>query len=279
MRALYYAKTGWPVGYHLFQRKPAEESAKFLPLVVEASMSVTTLAKLAMERQPQDLYDPVLVVNEDGRFIGSVTIRQLMMRSTALEVRSAQGSNPLTGLPGNRSIERWILDALETQESAVIYADLDRFKEYNDRYGFLQGDEMIQCVARVLSRTLALLGEGAHLGHIGGDDFVIVVPATPGADVPQSICDLFDAERLRLFSAEDVVRGFFIAKDRKGRERTIPLVTLSIAVVPRACAMGAEHPGAIAQTAASLKRKVKELTSTTGQSGFLYERRRSKTEV
>jgi EAL domain-containing protein (putative c-di-GMP-specific phosphodiesterase class I)/GGDEF domain-containing protein len=278
-RQAYYAKTGGPVGYHLFQRKPAEESAKPLPLIVEDSMSVTTLAKLAMEREPLDIYDPVLVINEHGRFIGSVTIRQLMMRSTALEVRSAQGSNPLTGLPGNRSIERWILDALETQESAVIYADLDRFKEYNDCYGFLHGDEMIQCVARVLSRTLCLFGDDTRLGHIGGDDFVLVSTQTPLTTTLQRICDLFDAERLRLFSPEDIVRGYFVAKDRKGRERHIPLVTLSIAVVPRACAMGAEHPGAIAQTAASLKRKVKELTSSTGQSGFLYERRRPKTEV
>ena len=275
----YYAKTGGPVGYHLFQRKPAEESAKKVPLAVEASMSVTTLAKLAMERHPEDLYDPVIVVGEDGRFIGSVTIRQLMLRSTALEVRSAQGSNPLTGLPGNRSIERWILDALDTQESAVIYADLDRFKEYNDRYGFLQGDEMIQCVARVLSRLLTLFGDGARLGHIGGDDFVIVAPSTPAASVPQAVGELFDDERLRLFASEDIAKGFFIATDRKGRELQVPLVTLSIAVVPRACAMGATHPGAIAQTAASLKRKVKELTSTTGRSGFLYERRRSMTET
>jgi len=278
-RQSYYSKTGGPVGYHLFQRKPAEESAKQTPLIVEDSMSITTLAKLAMERPPQDIYDPVLVVNEEGRLLGSVTIRQLMMRSTALEVQSAQGSNPLTGLPGNRSIERWILDAFESNSASVLYADLDRFKEFNDCYGFLQGDEMIRCAARVLSRVLSSFHEGARLGHIGGDDFVVVAPSVPGVAELDRACAMFDEERLHLFSPSDIERGYFVAQDRKGRERHVPLVTMSIAVVPRHTVIGAEHPGAVAQTAASLKRKVKEVTSETGRSGYLFERRRSLTEA
>ena len=273
-RQHYYTKTGGPVGYHLFQWKQAEELARRAPLIVEDSINVTALAKLAMERPPDELYDPVIVTDAAGCLIGTVTIRQLIMRSTALEVQSAQGSSPLTGLPGNRSIERWILNVFEQPEACVLYADLDRFKEFNDCYGFLQGDEMIRCLARVLSRALAGLGAEARLGHIGGDDFVIVSPTAVEAERVAALCGQFDLAKLELFSAADVERGSFLATDRRGQEVAVPLVTLSVAVVPVESVQSAEHPGALAQMAASLKRKVKEMTAEGRRSAFLFERRR-----
>jgi diguanylate cyclase (GGDEF)-like protein len=272
-RQHYYTKTGGPVGYHLFQWRPAEELARPSPLIVEDSINVTALAKLAMERPPDELYDPVIVTDAGGKLIGTVTIRQLIMRSTALEVQSAQGSSPLTGLPGNRSIERWILNALDEAKGCVLYGDLDRFKEYNDCYGFLQGDEMIRCLARVLSRALSGLGTEARLGHIGGDDFVIVAPAAVDPEAVRAICRQFDAAKVELFASEDVTRGSFRAVDRRGQEVSVPLVTLSVAVVPVEAVQTAEHPGALVQMAASLKRKVKEITTASRASAFLFERR------
>jgi diguanylate cyclase (GGDEF)-like protein len=273
-RQHYYTKTGGPVGYHLFQWKHAEELARRAPLIVEDSINVTALAKLAMERPPDELYDPVIVTDATGALIGTVTIRQLINRSTALEVQSAQGSSPLTGLPGNRSIERWILNVLEQPEACVLYADLDRFKEFNDCYGFLQGDEMIRCLARVLSRALPGVGPEARLGHIGGDDFVIVSPTAVEAGRVAALCEQFDHAKLELFQAADVERGSFLATDRRGQEVSVPLVTLSVAVVPVEAVQSAEHPGALAQMAASLKRKVKEMTADERRSAFLFERRR-----
>jgi EAL domain-containing protein (putative c-di-GMP-specific phosphodiesterase class I)/GGDEF domain-containing protein len=273
-RRSYYAKTGGPVGYHLFQWKPAEESANPAPLIVEDSMSIPSLAKLAMERPAEEIYDPVLVVNAQDELIGSVTIRQLIMRSTSLEVQSAQSCSPLTGLPGNRTIERWILDAVEKQRASIVYADLDRFKEYNDCYGFLRGDEMIRCVARVLGRALARAADGARLGHIGGDDFVIVSSVEVATEHIASICSEFDREKRELFEPADLKRGFFVAVDRQGRTVNVPLVTLSVAVVQGEIVQAMEHPGALAQVAASLKRKVKETTARDGKSSFLFERRR-----
>jgi diguanylate cyclase (GGDEF)-like protein len=196
------------------------------------------------------------------------------MRSTALEVQSAQGSSPLTGLPGNRSIERWILNAMDQPTACVLYADLDRFKEYNDCYGFLRGDEMIRCLARVLSRALSTLSADAKLGHIGGDDFVIVAPGGVTPAAVAALCAQFDAAKIDLFELHDVERGFFRAIDRRGQEVSVPLSTLSVAVVPSEVVSGTEHPGALAQMAASLKRKVKETSSASGKSAFLFERRR-----
>ncbi len=273
-RQHYYNKTGGPVGYHLFQWRPAEELARPTPLIVEDTINVTALAKLAMERPPDELYDPVIVVDATGILLGTATIRQLIMRSTALEVQSAQGSSPLTGLPGNRSIELWILRALEQRDAHVLYADLDRFKEYNDCYGFLRGDELIRCLARVLSRGLSTLSTDAKLGHIGGDDFVIVSPSLVDADTVEALCRQFDLAKIDLFDSGDVERGFFRATDRRGQEVEVPLVTLSVAVVPCEAARSAEHPGALAQMAASLKRKVKEMTTKSRRSEFLFERRK-----
>jgi EAL domain-containing protein (putative c-di-GMP-specific phosphodiesterase class I)/GGDEF domain-containing protein len=273
-RQHYYYKTGGPVGYHLFQWKPAEELARPTPLIVEDSINVTALAKLAMERPQDEIYDPVIVVDETGNLVGTVTIRQLIMRSTALEVQSAQGSSPLTGLPGNRSIESWILRAFDQRDAHVLYADLDRFKEYNDCYGFLRGDELLRCLARVLSRVLPTLSSAAKLGHIGGDDFVIVSPAGVAAKQVEALCRQFDLAKVDLFNPGDVERGFFRATDRRGQEVEVPLVTLSVAVVPCEALQSAGHPGALAQVAASLKRKVKQMTSASRRSEFLFERRK-----
>jgi len=273
-RQHYYYKTGGPVAYHLFQWKPAEELARPTPLVVENSINVTALAKLAMERPQDEQYDPVIVVDKAGTLVGTVTIRQLIMRSTALEVQSAQGSSPLTGLPGNRSIESWILRALDERDAHVLYADLDRFKEYNDCYGFLRGDELLRCLARVLSRITPTLSTAAKLGHIGGDDFVIVSPVTMGVEVVEDLCRQFDLAKIELFNPGDVERGFFRAIDRRGQEVEVPLVTLSVAVISCDAVQGADHPGAFAQMAASLKRKVKEMTNASRRSEFLFERRR-----
>jgi len=273
-RRHYYTKTGGPVGYHLFQWKPAEDLASLTPLIVESSISVTALAKLAMQRSPEELYDPVIVVDASGNLVGSVTIRQLIIRSTALEVQSAQGASPLTGLPGNRSIERWILGALDRPDACVLYADLDRFKEYNDCYGFLRGDEMIRCLARVLARVLPGLSPEARLGHIGGDDFVIVSPTLIDPDRIGELCGEFDTAKLELFVPDDIERGAFLATDRRGSQVLVPLVTLSVAAVPSESVQTADHPGALAQMAASLKRKVKQMTAETHRSAFLFERRK-----
>jgi diguanylate cyclase (GGDEF)-like protein len=166
------------------------------------------------------------------------------------------------------------LGVFDERDAHVLYADLDRFKEYNDCYGFLRGDELIQCLARVLSRALPTLSSVAKLGHIGGDDFVIVSPAVISAESVEALCRQFDLAKIDLFDSGDVERGYFRATDRRGQDVEVPLVTLSVAVVPCEAMQSAEHPGALAQMAASLKRKVKEMTTTSRKSEFLFERRR-----
>ena len=136
----------------------------------------------------------VLVVDSAGLLVGTVTIKNLIRRSVDLQVRSAQGANPLTGLPGNRAIQRWIETARAMPDLAVVYADLDRFKEYNDCYGFLMGDEMIRLSARVLTRLTAA-APTPRLGHVGGDDFVAVFPGGIDLEAVDRACVEFDENK------------------------------------------------------------------------------------
>jgi hypothetical protein len=95
-----------------------------------------------------------------------------------------------------------------------------------------------------------------------------------GAESVEALCRQFDHAKIDLFAPGDVARGYFRAIDRRDQEIEVPLVTLSVAVVPREAVQSAEHPGAFAQMAASLKHKVKEMTTTSRKSEFLFERRR-----
>ena len=272
-RQHFYAVTGGPFGYQLFQKKPIESLCKTNALIVEDKMTVTTLAKLAMDRVSDDLYDPVLIVGPDGTFLGTVTMKQVMSKSIELEIRSAMGLNPLTSLPGNNVIHRWILDALNWPEFTIVYADLDHFKGYNDNYGFIMGDELLSFTAGIIQKWLADLPAGTKLGHIGGDDFVVVCPGIIAEETFHNLCLLFDSEKLKLFKSKDVAQGYLEVVDRRGQQIKTQLVTMSLAVIDSTKIWECPNPALFSEIAASLKKKVKQMTSETGHSGFLCERR------
>ncbi|HWZ91782.1 MAG TPA: bifunctional diguanylate cyclase/phosphodiesterase [Polyangiaceae bacterium] len=272
-RSQFYGRTGGPVGYSLFSRRAIDEVAKIHFLRVAESTHVTTLARLATERLHDDLYDPVVVTNAAGRLLGTVTMKQLIVRSAELEIQNAAGANPLTGLPGNRAITRWLLELTEHGNFTVVYADLDRFKEFNDAYGFLCGDEFIRVAAHTLEVGTSRLGEDARLGHIGGDDFVIACRGAVPVELLQRICDDFDRNKMNMFNAADIERAAFRAVDRQGREVIVPLTTLSLAAIGGTLVGPGLHPALLSQIAASLKKKAKQETIVTGRSVVLFERR------
>ncbi len=152
------------------------------------------------------------------------------VRSTLRRSREMRAISPLTGLPGNLQIEDEIRHRHVAGEPlAVCYADLDNFKGYNDRYGFLQGDRAIVYTADTL-REVAESFPGSFLGHIGGDDFVLVVHADEAESACQKAIELFDAGSRNLYEPEDVARGYVEVEDRRGRMMRYPLISLSIGV-------------------------------------------------
>jgi GGDEF domain-containing protein len=271
-RQQFNSETGGAFGYQLHQKKSVESICKHQPLIVEDKITIMTLAKLAMARFQDDLYDPVLVVDCENKFIGSVTMKQVITKAAELEVRCAMSANPLTNLPGNEVIRHWIHDALQWPEYSIVYADLDHFKGYNDSYGFLMGDELLRLTAKVLTQWRESLLD-ATLGHVGGDDFVIVSRGMVKESSLDALCKLYDYEKLDLFKARDIKRGFMEVIDRQGNPIKAPLVTMSLAVINSSNVWDDPHPALFSEVASSLNKKVKQMTNKTGQSGFMFERR------
>jgi GGDEF domain-containing protein len=144
-----------------------------------------------------------------------------------------QNCNPLTRLPGNRSIESEVCHRLhEPDNLAVLYIDLDHFKAYNDKFGFEAGDRVIQFTATCLQQALQVVDHaGDFLGHIGGDDFIVITTPRMAERIGHEIIRLFDADIPTFYPEEDRERGHIVALDRRGARQQFPLITLSIAVV------------------------------------------------
>ena len=250
-----------------------ESAARWAPLMVPDTLQVTTLAKLAMERSYDELYDPAIVVDAAGVYVGTVTVKQIVTRSAEIESRISLSASPLTGLPGPQLVDAWIRRALERDAFTVVFGDLDHFREYNDRYGYAMGDELIRLLARVLGTHAPNLCAEARLGHRGGDDFVIVCSPSIEEPVLAAICSEFDTAKRELFEPADLARGAFMHTDRQGHAREIPIVTASLAVLQRAQLGNSPHPALLWQVATTLKQRVKRWTGDHRQSGFFFERR------
>lgn len=142
----------------------------------------------------------------------------------------ALDANPLTGLPGNKQIVLAIARAIETrQPQAVVYADLDNFKAYNDKYGFARGDEALKTTANVILNTVRDHGGAdSFTGHVGGDDYVLLLPSDRAPAVCEEIARAFDAAVPSLYEPEDAAAGCIRSVDREGKAHTFPLMTLSM---------------------------------------------------
>lgn len=141
--------------------------------------------------------------------------------------------HPSTRLPGTTSIEADITRRLQTGEQfAVCYADLDFFKEYNDRYSYRDGDRVIRILATILHDVAkGVCGERGFVGHIGGDDFIFIIPSAAVPEVCGEIVAVFDLLIPHQYSEQDQRAGYFFGKDRRGHLHRVPLMTLSIGVI------------------------------------------------
>lgn len=218
---------GGRYGFDLHYKKPASDFMQTDFLEVESITSIEDVSKMALARENQYLYDPI-IVSQDKQYLGSVSVKDLLEAAISIQVNMAADKNPLTGLYGNSVIEKTIRDKLNgTGVFSAIYMDLDNFKAYNDAYGFYNGDKMIktlaQCVAK-LCKTSELAG------HIGGDDFIIISDNTDVTELCEQILDDFSKAIKPLYSEEDWNKGFIISKNRKGETEEFPVVSISISV-------------------------------------------------
>lgn len=141
--------------------------------------------------------------------------------------------SPLTGLPGNVQIQAELKKHLMKQEEfSVMYLDLDNFKAYNDEYGFLKGDEVIKYTANVITKCIHNdFNQIGFVGHIGGDDFIAIVPYKDTEALCQQIIARFDKGIKSFYNEADIENGYIEIANRKGIVEKFPLVSISIAVV------------------------------------------------
>ena len=139
----------------------------------------------------------------------------------------------LTGLPGNVQIHAELKKRISKKEEfSVLYLDLDNFKAYNDVYGFLKGDEIIEFTAQTILKCIhQLFLEDSFIGHIGGDDFIAIIPTIHVDEICQSIIATFDKEVEKFFTDEDLEKGYIEVANRKGIIEQFPLTSISIGVV------------------------------------------------
>ena len=140
--------------------------------------------------------------------------------------------SPLTGLPGNVQIHSELKKRLLNEEAfSVLYFDLDNFKAYNDVYGFLKGDKIIQFTAETIIKEIHAEGSSGFVGHVGGDDFIAIVPYTEVDNLCQRVIARFEKGVKDFFTAEDVKNGYIEIANRRGIIEKFPLTSISIAAV------------------------------------------------
>lgn len=167
-------------------------------------------------------------------------------------------ANPLTKLPGNVTILKELEKKIKDKEIfSVAYVDLDKFKEYNDYYGFEWGDKVIKHTAKILTDTLQELGApNDFLGHIGGDDFIFITSWECIDEICKRILEDFDSTILSFYTHDDLKKGYIIVKNRAGKVNAIPMLTISIGVATNKKRLFT-HVAEIIQTATELKNYAK----------------------
>lgn len=215
-------------GFSLSEKRFVEEMMDKNVLIVDYETSIEKVAQKALKRSRRKIYDSV-IVSRDGAFFGLVSVKKLLETTIDILVNRAAESNPLTGLPGNIVIDETLSKVMLRKEPfAVIYIDLDNFKAYNDAYGFQNGDMMIKAVAESMVESCR---NGEFIGHIGGDDFVIITDYWDIEKMLEEVIQRFRDSIVNLYSKEDYERGYINSKNRKGMEEQFPIAALSMAVI------------------------------------------------
>ncbi len=215
-------------GYNLHSKKTVGALMSLDFLSVDVNTSIEVVSGMALERAEDKIYDSVLVTKH-GKFIGTVTIKDVLQTAIQIQVTRAVDCSPLTGLPGNRVIEKKICECIALKEPfSIAYLDIDNFKAYNDAYGFNNGDLMLKSVSDCMKKAC---GSKGLKGHIGGDDFVVIFDEWDIEPICQQIIVLFKESIKELYTESDWDNGFICSKNRFGIEENFPIASLSIAAV------------------------------------------------
>ncbi|HUG02258.1 MAG TPA: diguanylate cyclase [Longimicrobiales bacterium] len=236
-----------------------EPYSAIIPVVLYSSSDDPDIVLEGLKAGADEVFGPAVGVEEQRVRI------ELTLRRADRDV----SVHPTTRLPGTVQIERDIADRMKRGEAfAVCYADIDHFKEFNDRYGYTEGDRVILIVSRILRDVVRAYAPTGFIGHIGGDDYIFVVPLESAAACCEEIIEIFDELMPFNYSKDDRERRYFLGKDRRGNVYRVPLMSLSIGVVTNEKRVF-EHTARVGELASEMKAYAKTLPGSV----FAIDRR------
>jgi len=247
-----------PFATDLFARKPISRLMNDDFLAVEMSQSLQQVSRLITSRARQRIEED-FIITLNGGYLGLGRVIDVLKLITELKIQQARYANPLTLLPGNVPIQQCLTRLLQQQrESVICYVDIDSFKPFNDIYGYGRGDEVLLCLAQCLNDRVDPSRD--FVGHIGGDDFLMVLGPEDWRKRLNQLLDDFQSQCRRFYRSEHLEAGCFIAPNRQGVRQEFPLLSLSIGVVhlqPQAC--GQLDASQLAELASQAKHHAKNV--------------------
>lgn len=218
-----------PFFREIFGRDSCLKMANSSPRILEFDVELADLLDILTSADQRYLTEG-LIITREGRYLGLGTGEQLVRSVTEMRIEAARHANPLTFLPGNIPISQHIERLLAAGgEFVACYADLNHFKPFNDQYGYWRGDEMIRLLARSCIETCDPRND--FVGHVGGDDFILLMQSHDWEARCQRIVAQFNAQAVELFDAEARAAGGIHCEDRQGVIRFFTFTTLAIGAV------------------------------------------------
>ncbi|MCF7934420.1 MAG: GGDEF domain-containing protein [Spirochaetia bacterium] len=229
-------------------------------LCIEKSSTIDSIMSIIKDAENTTC----VMITENGRYAGILDTYSLLKIISERDIAVARDLNPLTKLPGNLEIERVLVSLLtrDLVRTIVCYFDFNWFKAFNDHYGFRLGDRIIGLFAQMLKRYAAA-GDLEFIGHIGGDDFFVILPShmiphTKAHLLISTIVERFNTEVQSFYDSEDISRGFITAIDRNGIATDFPLMTVCAAAIRYDDVNGPCKLEELSNVLASLKKQAKK---------------------
>ena len=256
-------------GMELYGRKPIKTFIDQMPLSVDCDTPIELVSQLVTSSMR---HEQAFIISRDNKYMGVVTILSLLERITQQQIDNAKHANPLTLLPGSVPINEMVNQLIANKTPfAFGYFDLDNFKPFNDIYSYSAGDDIIKAVATTLTQCLP--PEKGCVGHIGGDDFIVIFICDDWLERCKAILDVFKKLAPTYYTSTDVKAGGIHAENRKGEKCFFPITSLSVGLVsPKTTAHCQSHVD-IADLASSSKKMAKKID---GNSYFVNQRQSPK---
>jgi len=248
-------------GFEVCQRLRGDARTKHISVIMLTAKSLSVDKVVGLTAGADDYiikpFDPIELV---------ARVKSALRRS-----REMRAVNPLTQLPGNVQVGDEAASRVDSGEPfGLMYVDIDNFKAFNDHYGFLRGDEAIKLLARCMREALQDHSQDASfLGHIGGDDFIVMMGPEVAEPLAKSICERWDSEAPGLYDDVDGERAYIEVADRRNQMHKFPVMTVSIGIVTNVLRRIENHWQAV-----EVATEMKQFAKQDSGSSFAVDRRR-----